>query len=162
MAISCKAWNYPVYYRSWEYKFDVKESHVAMVNIGCSSRGLVIKLQACQGWWCWVRLVYVSSSVLGGHLSSDSKAYIWSWWRHQMGTFSALLVICAGNSPVTGEFPAQRPGTQSFDVFFICARINNWVNNREVGDLRRHRTHYDGTVMLRAKLFTNSKFTQIK
>ena len=27
-----------------------------------------------------------------------------SWWRHQMEIFSALLVICAGNSPVTGEF----------------------------------------------------------
>ena len=35
-----------------------------------------------------------------------------------METFSALLAICAGNSPVTGEFFAQRPVTQSFDVFF--------------------------------------------
>ena len=44
----------------------------------------------------------------------------WSfpWWRHQMETFSALLAICAGNSPVPGEFPAQRPVTRSFDVFF--------------------------------------------
>ena len=41
-----------------------------------------------------------------------------SWWRHQMETFSALLAICAGNSPVPGEFPAQRPVTRSFDVFF--------------------------------------------
>ena len=40
------------------------------------------------------------------------------WWRHQMETFSALLVLCAGNSPVTGEFPSQRPVTQSFDGFF--------------------------------------------
>ena len=40
------------------------------------------------------------------------------WWRHQMETFSALLAICAGNSPVTGEIPAQRPVTPSFDVFF--------------------------------------------
>ena len=32
-------------------------------------------------------------------------------------TFSALLGICAGNSPVTGKFPAQRPVTRSFDVF---------------------------------------------
>ena len=31
---------------------------------------------------------------------------------------SALLAICTGNSPVTGEFPAQRPVTRSFDVFF--------------------------------------------
>ena len=35
-----------------------------------------------------------------------------------METFSALLAFCAGNSPVPGEFPAQRPVTRSFDVFF--------------------------------------------
>ena len=35
-----------------------------------------------------------------------------------METFSALLALCAGNSPVPGEFPAQRPATRSFDVFF--------------------------------------------
>ena len=40
------------------------------------------------------------------------------WWRHQMETFSALLDICAGNSPVPGEFPTQRPVTRSFDVYF--------------------------------------------
>ena len=39
-----------------------------------------------------------------------------------MEIFSALLAICAGNSPVTGEFPAQRPVTQSFDVFFDLRR----------------------------------------
>ena len=41
-----------------------------------------------------------------------------SWWRHQRETFSALLAFCAGNSPVPGEFPTQRPVTRSFDVFF--------------------------------------------
>ena len=35
-----------------------------------------------------------------------------------MKTFSALLVICVWNSSVPGEFPAQRPVTRSFDVFF--------------------------------------------
>ena len=33
-----------------------------------------------------------------------------------METFSALLALCVGNSPVTIEFPSQRPVTQSFDV----------------------------------------------
>ena len=47
----------------------------------------------------------------------------YAWWRHQMETFSALLAICAGNSPVTGEFPAQRPVMRSFDVF-IDLRLN--------------------------------------
>ena len=64
-----------------------------------------------------------------------------------METFSALLAICAGNSPVSGEFPAQRPVTQNFDGFFICVWINGWVNNHEAGDLRSHRAHYDVTVM---------------
>ena len=63
-----------------------------------------------------------------------------------METFSALLAICAGNSMVTGEFPAQRPVPRSFGVFFDW--INGWVNNREAGDLRRHRTHHDVTIMM--------------
>ena len=35
-----------------------------------------------------------------------------------MEAFSTLLAICAGNSTVTGDFPAQKPVTLSFDVFF--------------------------------------------
>ena len=46
-----------------------------------------------------------------------------SWWRHQMETFSALLALCVGNSPVTGEFPSQRPVTRSSDVFFYLRLI---------------------------------------
>ena len=60
-----------------------------------------------------------------------------------METFSALLAICAGNSPVPGEFPAKRPVMRSFDVF-LDKRLSN---NREVGDLRRHLAHYGFTVM---------------
>ena len=44
-----------------------------------------------------------------------------SWWRHQIETFSALLALCAGNSPITSEFHSQRPVTRSFDAFFdLC------------------------------------------
>ena len=64
-----------------------------------------------------------------------------------MEILSALLAICAENSPVTGEFSAQKPVTQSFDVFFDLRLNEGWVNNREAGDLRRHRAHYDATVM---------------
>ena len=45
-----------------------------------------------------------------------------TWWRHQMETFSALLALCAGNSPVPGEFPPQRSVTRSFDVIFDLHR----------------------------------------
>ena len=46
-----------------------------------------------------------------------------------METFSALLAICAGNSPAPGEFPTQRPVTRSFDVFFDL-RLNKWLSKQ--------------------------------
>ena len=49
-----------------------------------------------------------------------------------METFSALLTICAGNSPMTGEFPAQRPVTQSCDVFFDL-RLNKRLSKQSWG-----------------------------
>ena len=49
-----------------------------------------------------------------------------------METFSALPAICAGNSPVTGEFPAQRPVTSSFDVFFDL-RLNKRLSKQSWG-----------------------------
>ena len=42
-----------------------------------------------------------------------------------MKIFSALLALCAGNSPVTGELPSQRPVARRFDA----------------GDFRRHWRH---------------------
>ena len=72
----------------------------------------------------------------------------YSWWGHQMETFSVLLALCAGNSLVTGEFPSQRPVTQGFDVFFVCVWTNGWVNNRDAGDLRRHHTHYNVIILI--------------
>ena len=41
--------------------------------------------------------------------------------HYQMEKFSALLALCAGNSPVISEFPSQTPVMMSFDVFFdLC------------------------------------------
>ena len=48
----------------------------------------------------------------------DTTKHKWSWWRHQMETFSTLLAFYVGNSLATGEFPVQRLVTRSFDVFF--------------------------------------------
>ena len=57
------------------------------------------------------------------------------------GNISVLLILCVGNSPVTGEFPLQRPVRRSFDIFFVLS-LNN------MNDLRRHRAHYDGIVRI--------------
>ena len=81
---------------------------------------------------------------------------IWSWnkrlewWRHQMETFSALLAICAENSPVPGEFPAQRPVTRNFGVF-LDLRPNKRLSKQSWGwwfetpshPLWRHRNGID-------------------
>ena len=65
-----------------------------------------------------------------------------------METFCALLALCEGNSPVTSEFSSQRPMKRSFDVFFDL-RLNKWLRkqSRWRCDLRRHRAHYNVTVM---------------
>ena len=91
-------------------------------------------------------------------LSSESRVITWSrqaassvrrlahvstWWRHQMEAFCALLALCAGNSPVTGEFPTQRPVTQSFDVFFDL-RLNKWLSKQP----RRRRVETPSRLLL--------------
>ena len=59
-----------------------------------------------------------------------------------MVAFSALLALCVWNSPVTGEFPVQRPVTRSFDVFFDL-RLNKRLSKQLWGN----RAHYDVTVV---------------
>ena len=78
-----------------------------------------------------------------------SFAQYMPWWRHQMETFSALLAICVGNSPVPGEFPTQRPVTRSFDVYFDLPP-NKLLSKQSLGwwfetlspPLWRHRNAY--------------------
>ena len=76
--------------------------------------------------------LYISDmpSILGKIDCLVAVAHI--WWHHQMETFSALLAICAGNSPVSGEFPAQRPVTRSFDIFFDL-RLNKRLSKQSCG-----------------------------
>ena len=75
--------------------------------------------------WCAHTRTYVHVHVqMRAWRVIQTTIIIISWWRHQMETFSALLAICAGNSPVPGDFPAQRQVTRSFDVFFDL-RLNN-------------------------------------
>ena len=87
------------------------------------------------------------------HLDKQTVTETWplficTWWRHQMETFSALVVLVwvIHRSPVNSPHKSQWRGTLMFSL--ICGGINDWVSNREAGDLRRHRAHYDVTVMI--------------
>ena len=74
------------------------------------------------------------------------------------GNISALLSLCVENSPVTGKFPSQRPVTRSLMFSFICVWINAWVNNREAGDLRRQRVHYDVMYLQTKRCYNLTKY----
>ena len=77
-------------------------------------------------WWAgWGDLGTVGSSCLfTGPCGTRVQAYhsvTDARGRYQLEIFSVLLALYVGNSPVTGEFPSQRPATRSFDVFFhLC------------------------------------------
>ena len=74
----------------------------------------------CVGWTVDIyhTAAIMNQRLLSGSDNCNQPTLQYMWWRHQMETFFALLALCAGNSPVTGEFPSQRPVTRSFDVFF--------------------------------------------
>ena len=89
----------------------------------------------CGPWLNWLAIF-----TIGGNFT---------WWRQWMETFSALLATCAGNSPVPGEFPAQRPVTRSFDVFFdlclnkrLSKQWQGWWFETLSRPLWRHRNEY--------------------
>ena len=77
--------------------------------------------------------------------------------------FKCMMTSSNGNifsvtGHLCGEFTCPRwtPRTKASDQWWrgalmfslICVWINDWVNNREAGDLRRYRAHYDVIVML--------------
>ena len=81
--------------------------------------------------------LFVKYDILEGNMMTSSN-----------GKVSALLAICVGihRSPMTSPHKGQSRGALMCSL--ICAWINGWGNNGETGDSRRHRAHYDVTVMI--------------
>ena len=102
------------------------------------SRPILLKLcsELCWLWYCWT-LCKIEQLRNG-----QTFFYRWmmhfgwisfiTWLSNQMETFSASLVICAENSPVTGEFHTQWPVTRSFDVF-LDLRLNERMSKQSWG-----------------------------
>ena len=67
-------------------------------------------------------------------IQNTSVAWIMlcSWWRHQMETFSALLALCVGNSPVTGEFPHKGQWRGALMFSLIC-HLNKRLSKQSYG-----------------------------
>ena len=76
--------------------------------------------------------------------------------------------IFRATGPLCGEFTGHRwiPRTKASDAELWCFLrsahwINGWANTREAGDLRRHRAHYDVTVILLLANFSEGTQTYI-
>ena len=89
-------------------------------------------LCCCQSWSCifivcwWLRAMWYMVYEVTDNI-------IRSWWRHQMETFSALLVICAGNSPVTGEFHAHKGQWRGALMFSLICALNKRLSKQSRG-----------------------------
>ena len=115
-----------------------------------------IVLQGCvigiwlSEWLLQCHKIWVESNGAKPQLRSlqtNISPVILSWWRHRMETFSALLP-CEDNPPLTDAWSSQRPVTRSFDVFFDL-RLNQQLSKHSRRRwLRRHRAHYDVTVIV--------------
>ena len=75
-----------------------------------------------------------------GHIAHHDDVIKWKYFpRHWP------FVRGIHRSPVNSPHKGQWRGALMFTL--ICARINDWVNNRKAGDLRRYPAHYDVIVM---------------
>ena len=79
---------------------------------------------------------------------------VWSFWKNtrhddviKWKHFPRYWPFVRGiqRSPVNSPHKGQWRGALMFSL--ICVWINGWVNNREAGDLRCYRAHYDVIVM---------------
>ena len=106
------------------------------------SKSRVKRRQTTSKYWLNFVLLTSLCNYAVSPVAADSPQDV-SWWRHQMEKFSALLALCATNSPVPRWIPRTKASDAELWCFLWYAWINDWVNNREAGDLRRYRTHYD-------------------
>ena len=107
-----------------------------------------------KGVWVSVKMSIRYNKI---RINSQWKYTIVSWWEWlhddviKWKKFPRYWPFVRGihRSPVNSPHKGQWRGALMFTL--ICARINGWVNNREAGDLRRYRTHYDVIVMMWAR-----------
>ena len=106
-----------------------------------------------SGTWRYELKYYIINSfpeedvVVISKVYSPNTCYVHDMMTSSNGNISSLLAICAGNSPVPVIYPHKGQWRGAFMFSLICVWTNGWDNNREAGDLRRYRAHYDVIVM---------------
>ena len=110
----------------------------------------------------WCKLLMHSQTSTAAPLKKLFLPTFFTWCNQRTLIWQSKLFMVTssngnnfrGTGHLCGEFTGhrlikkKRPVTRSFDVFFTCVWINDWVNNREAGDVRRHRAHYEVSVII--------------
>ena len=151
-------------YNKWCFCSNIFENWLGIILFFILFICLFIYLFFCGGgrWQWWVPMMGHSPRMRsggsgdGGSLPNSFgcefilfiKTHFYG--EHSLHISCRITGFCAGNSPVTaGNSPVtshrQWRGALMFSL--IYAWTNGWVNNQDAGDLRRHRAHYDATVM---------------
>ena len=115
----------------WQVQWDKFCHHLRFLCLNFEYKDFIDIFPWGFNWWS-INIdcdTWANYDNVNQHTDGDIILTLSTWWRHQMETFSALLAICAGNSPVPGEFPAQRPVTRSFDVCFDL-RLNKRLSKQ--------------------------------
>ena len=99
------------------------------------------------GIWCDFTVFKITASCNWGQGVSVVVHDDVMKWKH----FPRYSPFVRGTHRSPVNYPNKGQWRQAVMFSLICAWINGWVNNREAGDKRRHRTHYDFTVMQRLK-----------
>ena len=111
-------------------------------------------------------IVHTRTAGLSWYLQNcDLNYHSFNVTRTQTYDSDLMMTSSYGNifrvtGPLCGWFTGYRwiPLIKASDAelwFFVCSwkKINDWINNGEAGDLRRHRTNYDVIVMLKIYLW---------
>ena len=114
-------------------------------HLDAMSYGFRVNRSSCQ-------LPVASTVVLLPMRLYNARVMPSSWWHHQMKIFPRYGLCVKGihRSPVNSLHKGQWRGALMFSL--ICAWINGWVNNREAGDLRRHRARNDVIAMYQTQI----------
>ena len=137
--------------------FSIRKFSFHFRSKGCDEAPIWYKMYQMHAWLT----IYNTEQKLCTRLAvfmCFSTVVVRTWWRHQMETFSALLAICAGNSPVPVNSPHKGQWRGALMFSLICAWISGWVNNRGAGDSRRNHAHNDVIVMKRLSLYPSDLF----
>ena len=132
----------------FEYLFQMTIS--ASWLFPCSFNFTIYRLTESREWACRP-VVIVGTITL---VPSYSCQAIENLRDHMMTSWNGNILRVTGH--LCGEFTGPRwiPRTKANDAELWCflwsaPKKNGWVNNREAGDLRRHRAHRDVIVMIK-------------